>query len=185
MIKKFLSTAFFIAIIFATSLSTFGYDLSEPCGLSEQELAGKLKYELVQYAEDFLDAENEHGVNACFLAAVASLESGHGRYCFRPNNIFGWSGKSFDSVPDCIDYVAEKLKKNYIDPNGKYYRGGTIADIGKIYCPGNEDWVRLVSSIFEKLSEKPKENKKINDFGGELCIIPMTRFPISIDMKKN
>ena len=185
MFKKLLSAILFIIIILSTSVSAFGYNLSQPCGLSEHELSKKLKYDLVQYADDFLKAENEHGVNACFLAAVASLESGHGRYCFRPNNIFGWSGKSFESIPACIDYVAEKFKTNYISPDGKYYRGGTIADIGKIYCPGNEDWVRLVAGIFENLSKKPKENKKINDFGGELCIIPTTRFPIFIDMKMN
>ena len=164
MIKKLLSTILAIIILTTVNLSTFAYDLVEPCGLTEHELAGKLKHELVQYAGNFLEAERKHGVNACLLAAIASLESGHGRYCFKPNNIFGWSGKSFESVPACIDYVAEKLKTNYIDPNGKYYRGGKISDIGKIYCPGNENWVRLVSDIFEKLSENPKEIEKSNDF---------------------
>lgn len=136
------------------SMEVFALELNEPCGLSESELAGNLKHELVQYAGDFLRAEDEHGVNACFLAAVASLESGHGRYMFRENNIFGWGGKSFGSVPECIDFVAEKLSKNYIDPSGKYYRGGSISDIGKIYCPGDEKWVKLVTNLFEKLSYK-------------------------------
>lgn len=132
-------------------------ELTKPCGLTEEELASRLLYELPQYAGDFLAAEEKHGVNACFLAAIASLESGHGRYCFKPNNIFGWSGKSFESVPECIDYVAEKLATNYLDPEGKYYRGGTIADIGKVYCPGREEWVTKVTGIYEKLLEKDTE----------------------------
>lgn len=132
-------------------------ELTKPCGLTEEELASRLLYELPQYAGDFLVAEEKHGVNACFLAAIASLESGHGRYCFKPNNIFGWSGKSFESVPECIDYVAEKLATNYLDPEGKYYRGGTIADIGKVYCPGREEWVTKVTGIYEKLLEKDTE----------------------------
>lgn len=132
-------------------------ELTKPCGLTEEELASRLLYELPQYAGDFLAAEEKYGVNACFLAAIASLESGHGRYCFKPNNIFGWSGKSFESVPECIDYVAEKLATNYLDPEGKYYRGGTIADIGKVYCPGREEWVTKVTDIYEKLLEKDTE----------------------------
>lgn len=132
-------------------------ELTKPCGLTEEELASRLLYELPQYAGDFLAAEEKHGVNACFLAAVASLESGHGRYCFKPNNIFGWSGKSFESVPECIDYVAEKFAANYLDPEGKYYCGGTISDIGKIYCPGKEEWVTKVTGIYEKLLEKDTE----------------------------
>lgn len=137
----------------ATELS----ELTQPCGLTEEELASRLLYELPQYAGDFLAAEEKHGVNACFLAAIASLESGHGRYCFKPNNIFGWSGKSFESVPECIDYVAEKLATNYLDPEGKYYKGGKISDIGKVYCPGKEEWVTKVTGIYEKLLEKDTE----------------------------
>ena len=137
----------------ATELS----ELTQPCGLTEEELASRLLYELPQYAGDFLAAEEKYGVNACFLAAIASLESGHGRYCFKPNNIFGWSGKSFESVPECIDYVAEKLATNYLDPEGKYYKGGKISDIGKVYCPGKEEWVTKVTGIYEKLLEKDTE----------------------------
>lgn len=142
--------------ILMSAVKAHAMPLDEPCGLTEEELAENLKHELVQYAGDFLEAEEKHGVNAAFLAAVASLESGHGRYCFRPNNIFGWSGKSFDSVPECIDFVAEKLARNYIDPNGKYYRGGTIADIGKVYCPGIKEWTPKVAGLFEQISQKPQ-----------------------------
>lgn len=145
-----------ILCLFMTS-EVFAMPLDEPCGLTEEELAGNLKYELKQYADDFLEAEEKYGVNAAFLCAVASHESGHGRYMFRENNIFGWGGKSFDSVPECIDFVASKLKANYIDPDGKYYRGGDIADIGKIYCPNDDRWVEAVEHLTESIAQKNKQ----------------------------
>lgn len=156
----------------ATELS----ELTQPCGLTEEELASRLLYELPQYAGDFLAAEEKYGVNACFLAAIASLESGHGRYCFKPNNIFGWSGKSFESVPECIDYVAEKLATNYLNPEGKYYKGGKISDIGKVYCPGREEWVIKVTGIYENLLEKDTETieksfEKVDKINQGLIII--------------
>ncbi len=152
------------------AMETYAMPLDEPCGLTEEELAENLKYDLKQFAGDFLKAEEEHGVNAAFLSAVASLESGHGRYMFKSNNIFGWGGKTFDSVPECIDFVAEKMKKNYIDPNGKYYRGGDIADIGKIYCPNDSEWVRLVSEIFADISKNAKVKAKTNTTDGKIIV---------------
>lgn len=163
MLKKLLSTALLFAFILGLGLSTEASELSEPCGLSEKELEDALEFELKKYAGDFLLAENEHGVSAALLAAIASLESGHGRYMFRENNIFGWSGKDFASVPECIDFVAKKLKENYIDPEGKYYRGGTIKGIATVYCPGITLWAEKVEFFYYKILESKKQNEKIYD----------------------
>jgi hypothetical protein len=76
------------------------------------------------------------------------LESGWGEHRFKTNNIFGFGQKEFLSIPHCIDYVAWYLRKNYINENGRYYRGGTISDIGKIWCPDGGEWVRLVTGIY-------------------------------------
>lgn len=123
-------------------------NIEEPCGMDVEELEAVLKYDLKQYAQDFLNAEEDYEINACFLASVSALESGWGRFCFKPNNIFGFGRKAFDSVPDCIDYVAWYLRKNYLNENGKYYRGGTIDDIAKVYCPGIEAWPKLIKQIY-------------------------------------
>ena len=130
---------------FATELPS----IEEPCGLSTEELEAVLKGELKNYAQAFLHAEADYEINACFLASIAALESGWGEHRFKTNNIFGFGQKEFLSIPHCIDYVAWYLRKNYINENGRYYRGGTISDIGKIWCPdGTGDWERLVTGIY-------------------------------------
>lgn len=124
-------------------------DIEEPCGLSVEELEERLKGNLKPYAQAFLYAEEDYEINALFLCAVAALESGWGEHCFRPNNFFGFMTKrEFRTPEECIDFVAWFLRKNYLNENGKYYRGGTLADIGKIYCPDDGTWVRLVAGIY-------------------------------------
>lgn len=132
-------------------VEAFAYELpsiEEPCGLSTEELETVLKGNLKNYAQEFLWAEEDYGISATFLASIASLESGHGEHMFRPNNIFGFGKKSYNSIEQCIDHVAWYLRKHYLNKNGKYYRGGTIPAIGKIWCPDGGEWVRLVSGIY-------------------------------------
>lgn len=127
-------------------------DITEPCGYTEEELEEVLKGELKQHAQAFLHAEEDYGINACFLASIAALESGWGEHRFRENNIFGFGKQDFESVPRCIDFVAWYLRKHYLNPEGRYYRGGTIGDIGRIWCPDDGTWVRLVTGIFYKMN---------------------------------
>jgi beta-N-acetylglucosaminidase len=123
-------------------------NIEEPCGMSTEELEAVLKYDLKPYAKDFLIAEEEYEISATFLASLAALESGWGRFQFKKNNIFGFGRKEFESIPKCIDYVAWFLRKNYLNEEGKYYRGGTIADIGKVWCPNDEKWAEKVTGIY-------------------------------------
>lgn len=50
-------------------------------------------------------------------------------------------GKEFSSKTECMDYLINKIRNDYINPNGAYYKGGTgestgvsIFDINKKYC---------------------------------------------------
>lgn len=153
--ELFLSLVFgalLAALLIFLSVEAFALPgIEEPCGLSEEELESVLKGELKKYAKEFLWAEEDYKINACFLAAVASLESGHGEHMFRKNNIFGFGRAEFESVPSCIDYVAWYIRKHYLNPEGKFYRGGTIEDIGRIWCPDDGTWVRLVRGIYYEL----------------------------------
>lgn len=72
---------------------------------------------------------------------------------FRPNNIFGFMGREFSSVPECIDFCSWWLRKHYFNEWGRYYRGGTIEAIGSIWCPDDGEWAKLVSGIYLQLSE--------------------------------
>ena len=128
-------------------------DLTSPCGFSPDELSRGLLGELSSLAENFIAAEEKYGVNALFLSAVAALESGWGKYCFRPNNIFGWSGKDFESKEECIDFVASKIAEHYLSEDGKYYNGKTVSGVNVFYN-GNLFWEEKISGIMSMISRK-------------------------------
>ena len=133
-------------------------DLTEKSNLSAEELKSGLLDELVHLADEFIAAEEKYGVNALFLAAVAALESGWGKSCFRENNIFGWSGKSFDSKAECIDFVASKIAENYLCESGKYHNGKNISGVNKCYN-GNIFWEEKIAGIMAMISRKCEENR--------------------------
>ena len=134
---------------FALSIETYAvdFDVTAPCGLSTEELEAVLKYDLKEYAEEFLQAEEEYNINACLLASIAALESGWGRSALakNKNNLFGWKGKDgykeFESPERCIDFVAWKLSKKYISKGLD-----TIDKIAPVYC--NEEWAGYVKDIW-------------------------------------
>jgi hypothetical protein len=155
-ISFFFGTIIAFVIIFST-VNAYAAEIpsiEEPCGLSTEEFEHRLKHELKPLAKTFLEAEEKFKINACFLASVSALESGWGRYHFIENNIFGFGRKTFESKEECILFVAEYLRKNYLNEDGKYFRGGTISAIGKIWCPDDGTWVRLVTGIYGGLANE-------------------------------
>ena len=94
--------------------------------------------------EKFIEAQEKHGVNATFLVGIANLESGNGfsDYARKRNNIAGMRTSKgymyFSSVDECIDRMAENLKRNYID-DGLV----TIKQIHKRYAE-NPKWADIV-----------------------------------------
>lgn len=147
--KKFIAILILLSLAFSGGEAfavTDAEDLTRKSGYSAKQLSAGLRKELLPLAEEFLSAEEKYGVNAVFLAAVAALESGWGEYCFRRNNIFGWSGKSFSSKEECIDFVARKIAENYLSPDGKYYRGKSVSAVNCCYN-GLEIWDKKVREI--------------------------------------
>ncbi len=122
--------------------------LTSPSGLDAEDL--HLRHNLIGLEQAFIDAESEYGVRADFLAAVAALESGWGRYQFRPNNIMGFGQKEFSSMEECIDTVAAYLAKHYLSPDGKYYNGETVEGVCVRYN-GNLEWAEVVQQIMEEV----------------------------------
>lgn len=131
-----------------------GEGLLIPCGLTVQELESGLLGGLKPYAKAFLQAEEETGVNAVFLAAVAALESGWGdsRIAQEKNNLFGWGGASgymaFESKEACISKVAERIKALYLTPEGKYFNGYTVQAVNERYN-ASWQWGKTVEQIME------------------------------------
>lgn len=113
-----------------------------------------LLYNLKPYAEAFVQAQDEYGIDAVFLAAVAAEESGYGRYTVNKNNIFGYGRKAFGSVPECIDYVAGKIRSNYLNPDGIYYKGCSVSDIAVYYNNGSTYWVNNITVIMTEIATR-------------------------------
>ena len=130
-----------------------------PSNLTADELRKGLLYELKDYAEEFIQAEKETGINAVFLSSVAALESGWGRsdVATKRNNLFGWTASSgykvFDSKEECISFVAERIKTLYLSPDGKYFNGYEVHDINIKYN-GSQHWEDSVTQIMDNIMNR-------------------------------
>ncbi|MDL2236350.1 glucosaminidase domain-containing protein [Christensenellaceae bacterium OttesenSCG-928-K19] len=127
-------------------------DLSQPSGLTAAEYEEIMPEALKGYGGQIYDAEQKYDINGIFLLAVIRLESGNGESGLTKskNNVAGNKGNSgymsFETLSDGIEYAAQNLGENYIAEDGKYYRGGAIGDIERIYCPGG-GWASQVKSL--------------------------------------
>lgn len=112
----------------------------------------------------FINAENETGINAIYLAGLATHESGWNTSDFarERNNLFGWQSydsnlkatKRFTSKEESIMTVARALKKMYLSENGCYFNGYTISGISKRYASDkqhNQKVFRNMQKIVDKI----------------------------------
>ncbi|MCM3727702.1 SH3 domain-containing protein [Neobacillus cucumis] len=92
---------------------------------------------LLNKGQAFIDAGKNFGVNALYLAAHAIHESGFGtsNISLGKMNLFGYG--AFDSTPfvgayrfatidDCINYIAQKIKSDYLNPKGMHFEGAFL-----------------------------------------------------------
>ena len=133
------------------------FDISKNCGYSKEDLERILSNDehknMKPYIDSFLKAEKKYGVNALFLICQFGLESGWGTYKAGVNNIAGWTDgkgafKNFDSVDDCIMFVAYKLSTFYKDTVGT-----RLEDVCSLYCP--------TKGYAEKVIRIMKEQEKV------------------------
>lgn len=102
-------------------------------------------------------AEKEHGINGLYLLGLACLESSYGNSSFAKNrnNLVGWgaydnnpqNAKYFSSKSECILYVANKLKINYLSETGSYFNGYTATAINKKYSSDKKHAQKIVSIV--------------------------------------
>lgn len=102
--------------------------------------------------EAYFKVEREYGVNGMFAIGVAFLESGFGKYKANTNNYYGMrTGKgymSFSSPAENILYFGKLMNKNL-------YKGKSMPQIARIYCPPNhKNWVSSVRSIMGSYYDK-------------------------------
>lgn len=102
--------------------------------------------------KEFAEMEQKYGVSATFAKAVAIQESGWftSNGYKNKNNSFGITSKGklkrFDSVDESIDYFGSLLSSDK-------YKGMSIEEIGKIYCPNDDKWARDVKKIMRRLEK--------------------------------
>lgn len=115
------------------------------------------------YAQDFVDAGHEYGLDPRFLAAISKLETGNGTSpAFRKgNNAMGISNSrgplyNFKTPRESIFRQARSLAR----PDGYYRKAKTIEEIGRIYAPpgaGNDPkgtnsyWPRGVGKFYREM----------------------------------
>ena len=129
-------------------------DIREPSFASPDELERALRYDLIELAPAFVEAEKKYSVNAICLAAIAAFESGWGRYQFEDNNILGFGSKDFDDEEECIMYVARFLAENYMSEDGQYFGGGYGLEHINIRWNGGQHWLKEVSEIAFDILER-------------------------------
>lgn len=120
-------------------------------GTAEDLDACLAKTKLKGMGKDFIEIQNEFGINALFLMSIAKVESGYGNAPMKnkPYNIVGAVGQNPKSYKECIYKLARNLRKNYVNSNLKNPK-----DISTKYCNGNNQWPKDVVDEMSKLSKK-------------------------------
>ena len=131
-----------------------------------------------------LKAEQETGIGADFMYALAKQESSLGNangWSLPPyNNPYSWditskgpgSESKFDSIADCILFVAQKLKKNYLTPGAVYYKGQTVQSVAVYYCGGDDTaWYNSILLGMRVFQSTLPESKRAKIWAMETGII--------------
>lgn len=146
-------------------------DITQPTSIKEKQLEILFKsnstYEnLIGLEKAFVDAEEKYGVNAIFLLSLVSQESNYAKSsrAISDNNLTGYAvysnsskGKAFTSKYESVLTTAKLLREDYLNTNGKYFKGVDIYSINDTYCKTPDDpysWSRNIISIASTYIEK-------------------------------
>lgn len=112
----------------------------------------------------YLKAEQTYGVNAIFLMALTAQESAWGtsNRARTQNNLSGYAvysagaeGATFSSKGESIMATAKLISEEYINPQGNYYNGTSVASVNIRYCPGDGGhWSSNITKIAYEILER-------------------------------
>ena len=143
-------------------IDVFDLDLREPSRLSAKDydtyFAG---YPLEGLGDLFESAEKLFHINGALIAAMAAHESGRGtsRLAITKNNLFGFtaytnsayrSATHFKTVADGVIAVSQLISKEYLDTEGKYFRGIALQAININYAQ-DATWYKQVGQIMKEI----------------------------------
>ena len=100
------------------------------------------------FAEDFVKASEEYGIDYRIVAAISIIESGGGKKNFRSYNAWGWGKSGFTDWSEGIWAVSKGI--------GKYYSKGLTTPrlISYSYCPPSADsWARKVQGVMNLIAQ--------------------------------
>lgn len=143
---------------------TYDMNLLTPSNITAEQLEqGFAGTKMAGLGQHFIQAEQETGINALYLAGLACHESGWNTSNFAKtrNNLFGWQSydsnlnatKRFNTKGTCISFVAGKIKKLYLTESGMFHSGYTIESISKRYASDKQHGQKVYKNI-QKLIDK-------------------------------
>lgn len=140
-------------------------NLREKSNLTREQIYNMLEGSDLQVLADYYyDMEKTYNINAIFLMALNTEESGHGRstLALGNNNIGGvkagdggWA--TFESWEHSLEYIASLIDEMYLTETGPYYNGTSIYAVNVRYCEGNQ-WAYNLNDIAFGLLETIKNN---------------------------
>ena len=111
-------------------------------------------------AEFIWDLCKELNINEIFVCGLMGNESGwggnveeqiqkhnYGSIMIQDTQIL----KTYETDEEGIRACVDLLYRCYINPEGKYYEGGTLIDIGPVYCPPDSNWAKKVYDCMEEV----------------------------------
>ena len=115
-----------------------------------RNLFASYKSPLKDYAAEFLNASDKHGLDWRLLPSLTILETG-GRH-YNGNNLFGWGNgvSRFPSVASAIEVVAKYLS------TGAPYRGKSFEAKMRTYNPRQSDYAIQVKRMMARIAPDPR-----------------------------
>ena len=111
----------------------------------------------------FTEIEKKYGINGLYILGLTCLESNFGKSTFAKerNNLVGWNAVDsnpqkatyFKSKEECLYYVSNRLKANYLSENGCYFNGYSGRAVDKKYCSDTKH-IDKICNIVNKLTKK-------------------------------
>ena len=142
-------------------------DVTIPSNLTVEEVTKMLSgTNLEHLSATFVECEKKYNINAVFLMSIAAHESGWGnsRRARYDHNFTGYgvysdsaTGINSDKDEANIDLTASKLRENYLNENGRYYKGKRVCDVHSTYC-ATGGWSKGVCSAAYKVMERILDN---------------------------
>lgn len=124
------------------------------------ELLSNLKFDYEGFYERnagiIWDYAQYYQVNEIFMCGLYGLESAHGsnqkhKEAHNYSSIMTRSGvlASYDTDEEGIEASFKLLANEYLNPEGKYYKGKTLDSIGDTYCPPTSECQNWSDRVYE------------------------------------